>query len=163
MFLNPEGRQKERMLQLSEINRQRETQRGSLTVSKGLFSVAALCGAPHVVPHGYSAKASQLVYEAVLVPFFSFLPTKLCISVEPNDVRALCSLTTCMYAVNKWMSNNFLKGNVDIYVSKNTLSWPQSQTTQRDTLYKKLGHLTHPTKMEATRQDVTLDSDLNPT
>lgn len=35
--------------------------------------------------------------------------TQLYISAEPNDSTAKQSITKCLLAINKWMSNNFLK------------------------------------------------------
>lgn len=37
--------------------------------------------------------------------------TQLYISAEPNDTVAIESITNCLLAINKWMSNNFLKLN----------------------------------------------------
>ena len=34
-------------------------------------------------------------------------------SAEPNDAAAINSITTCLLAINKWMSNHFLKLHVD--------------------------------------------------
>lgn len=40
--------------------------------------------------------------------------TQLYISAEPNDSTAKQSITKCLLAINKWMSNNFLKLNKNI-------------------------------------------------
>lgn len=81
--------------------------------------------------------------------------TQLYISAEPNDITAINSITTCLVAINQWMSNNFLKLNedkTDILVSP---------IAKRKLLLNNMGKLTPWIKPEVTSLGVIIDSDLN--
>ena len=82
--------------------------------------------------------------------------TQLYISAEPNDAAAINSITTCLLAINKWMSNNFLKLNED--KTEILLVGPK---TKREMLFNNLGKLTPLIKSEVTSLGVILDSDLS--
>ncbi|XP_030638844.1 uncharacterized protein LOC115819473 [Chanos chanos] len=82
--------------------------------------------------------------------------TQLYISVEPNDINALYSLTTCLSAITQWMSNDFLKLNEN--KTEILLVGPKPR---RDALSTRLRHLGHQNKLEVTSLGVILDSDLS--
>src|SRR4029434_2043936 len=64
---------------------------------------------------------------------------------KPNDAAAINSITTCLLAINKWMSNNFLKLNDD--KTDMLLVGPK---TKREMLFYNLGKLTPWMKSEIT-------------
>lgn len=82
--------------------------------------------------------------------------TQLYISAEPNDTAAINSIANCLLAINKWMSNNFLRLNED--KTEILLIGPK---TKREMLIKNLGGLTPWIKSEVTSLGVILDSELN--
>ena len=82
--------------------------------------------------------------------------TQLYISAEPNDAKAINSITNCLLAINKWMNNNFLKLNED--KTEVLLIGPK---LKREMLIKNLGGLTRWIKPEVINLGVILDSDLN--
>jgi hypothetical protein len=82
--------------------------------------------------------------------------TQLYISAEPNDAKAINSITNCLLAINKWMNNNFLKLNED--KTEVLLIGPK---LKREMLIKNLGGLTRWIKPEVISLGVILDSDLN--
>ena len=81
--------------------------------------------------------------------------TQLYISAEPNDPAAIDSITNCLVATNKWMSNNFLKLNED--KTEILLVGPK---TKRE-MFDNLGKLTPWIKSEVTSLGVIIDSDLS--
>lgn len=82
--------------------------------------------------------------------------TQLYISAEPNDTAAINSIANCLLAINKWMSNNFLRLNED--KTEILLIGPK---TKREMLIKNLGGLAPWIKSEVTSLGVILDSELN--
>ena len=70
---------------------------------------------------------------------------QLYISAEPNDAAAINSITTCLMAINKWMSNHFLKLNED--KTEILLVGPK---TKWEILFNNLGKLTPWIKSEVT-------------
>ncbi|MCI5160354.1 MAG: hypothetical protein D3906_18395, partial [Candidatus Electrothrix sp. AUS1_2] len=82
--------------------------------------------------------------------------TQLYISAEPNVAAAINSIATCLLAINKWMSNNFLKLNED--KTEILLVGPK---TKREMLFYNLGKLTPLIKSKVTSLGVILDSDLS--
>ena len=91
------------------------------------------------------------------VSFHSYADdTQLYISVEPNNPPALNSLTVCLSAVNKWMSDNFLKLNEE--KTEILLIGPKAK---RDEIFQRLDNLTLFVKSEVTSRGVILDSDLS--
>ncbi len=81
---------------------------------------------------------------------------QLYISLKPEDDDALNSLFSGLSAMNKWMSENFLKLNED--KTEILLVGPQAK---RDRLPSKLGKLKSQIKPEVTCLGVVVDSDLN--
>uniref|UniRef100_A0A667YPA7 Reverse transcriptase domain-containing protein n=1 Tax=Myripristis murdjan TaxID=586833 RepID=A0A667YPA7_9TELE len=82
--------------------------------------------------------------------------TQLYISAEPNDATAINPITTCLMAVNKWMSDNFLKLNED--KTEILLVGPK---TKREMLSINLGKLASRIKSEVTSLGIVLDPDLS--
>ncbi len=82
--------------------------------------------------------------------------TQLYIYAEPSDAAAINSITACLLAINKWMSNNFLKLNED-----KTEILLLGLKTKREMLFNNLGKLTPWIKSEVTSLGVILDSDLS--
>lgn len=82
--------------------------------------------------------------------------TQLYISAEPNDYTAINSISACLFTINKWMTNNFLKLNED--KTEIPLVGP---ITKRDMLQSNMGQLTPWIKTEVTSLGVIIDSDLS--
>ena len=82
--------------------------------------------------------------------------TQLYISAEPNNSTAIDSISSCLTAINDWMSNNFLKLNED--KTEILLVGP---TAKRQLLHNNMGKLTPWIKPEVTSLGVIIDSDLN--
>lgn len=82
--------------------------------------------------------------------------TQLYISAEPNDHTAINSISACLLAINKWMTNNFLKLNED--KTEILLVGP---ITKREMLQSNMGQLTPWIKPEVTSLGVIIDSDLS--
>ena len=61
----------------------------------------------YMLPFGYIIREHNVCFHSYADD------TQLYITAEPNDAAAINSITTCLLAINKWMSNNFLKLNED--------------------------------------------------
>lgn len=82
--------------------------------------------------------------------------TQLYIAVEPNDAAAINSIAACLLAINKWMSNNFLKLNED--KTEILLVGP---IKKREMLLNNMGKLAPWVKPKVTSLGVIIDSDLS--
>lgn len=78
--------------------------------------------------------------------------TQLYISAEPNDSAAINSITTCLLAINKWISNHLLTLNED--KTEILLVGPK---TKRKIMSKNLGKLSPWIKSEVSSLGITLD------
>ncbi|KAL0970199.1 hypothetical protein UPYG_G00238640 [Umbra pygmaea] len=82
--------------------------------------------------------------------------TQLYISIEPDDIDAISSLSRCLIAINNWMRVNFLKLNE--YKTEILLVGPK---VKREKISMNLGNLTSLIKPEVRSLGVIIDSDLS--
>ncbi len=115
-----------------------------MTSVKGLHKGAALvrCYSHYTCCHLVTSLESTMYVSIVNAD-----DMQLYISVTPNDAAAINSITACLLAINKWMSNNFLKLNED-----KTEILLLSPKTKREMLFSNLGKLTLWVKSEVTRR-----------